>query len=435
MDTTTLKQFIELLNVERDSSITFDEFKEELSKHKLSFKEDENLAIVYSDEFVGKNSTELSPLEKNTRSVVLEKDSMKILCSQYNGILYNDEMIEHLKLANWNEVTIEQCYEGTTLLVFNHNDNWYVSTRRCLDASKSFWNHSISYREMFDEAIKDKFTLDSLDKTCTYTFVLVHYLNKNIVNYNSFGDEYCEVIHTQTKRNFTNEEVTKTIENVKTSTKKEFESLEKLMKNLNELDATYRKNKKICSEGYIVKYKNYIGKLQPLIYQEISEMKPNNSNINQVYLELYQTNKLDQFLPYFTFYVKSIKQRIHNSMKTITQEFLDIYHATRNQKNKELYDTLPEVYKKVLFGIHGIYIENRKVDFNEGVELAPINQKSHSISLHDIYHYLKGVEPHLLRSIFFERNRTITQGTANKFIRQTCIYCKTHTNAMSLYIN
>ena len=207
------------------------------------------------------------------------------------------------------------------------------------------------------------------------------------------------------------------------------------MKNLNELDATYRKNKKICSEGYIVKYKNYIGKLQPLIYQEISEMKPNNSNINQVYLELYQTNKLDQFLPYFTFYVKSIKQRIHNSMKTITQEFLDIYHATRNQKNKELYDTLPEVYKKVLFGIHGIYIENRKVDFNEGVELAPINQKSHSISLHDIYHYLKGVEPHLLRSIFFERNRTITQGTANKFIRQTCIYCKTHTNAMSLYIN
>ena len=38
------------------------------------------------------------------------------------------------------------------------------------------------------------------------------------------------------------------------------------------------------------------------IYEKLIKLKPNNSNIHQSYLELFQKDKLNDFLPYFSKY-------------------------------------------------------------------------------------------------------------------------------------
>ena len=140
------------------SSLTFEEFKEEIlnkdNNYNLSLKEDDDLCILFS---LNLNNI---PDTNSFRSVVIEKNTLKTLVSQYNKILYNADSIEFLKDKNWNSVTVQKCYEGTLIVVFNYNNKWYITTRRCLDAQKSEWVKNTTYYSMFMEAVKDKFSFD-----------------------------------------------------------------------------------------------------------------------------------------------------------------------------------------------------------------------------------------------------------------------------------
>ena len=67
-----------------------------------------------------------------------------------------------------------------------HNDKWYLSSRRCLDASESLWN-SVSHRDMFLEVLaKDNMDWDTfclkLDKSHNYYWILIHHNLKNVVD-------------------------------------------------------------------------------------------------------------------------------------------------------------------------------------------------------------------------------------------------------------
>ena len=88
------------------------------------------------------------------------------------------------------------CYEGSLLSVYNYNNKWYISSRKCLDANDSILNNKSHY-DMFLETIQqDNFNTfedftNVLNKNYTYHFVLIHHLNENIVNYkNEFGNDY-----------------------------------------------------------------------------------------------------------------------------------------------------------------------------------------------------------------------------------------------------
>ena len=154
-------------------------------------KEDDQLCIVYNTGLEGEPISDKSNLEDSCKSIIFEKSSMTPIASQANKILLNNEAKTVLKNSDWARVVVQPCYEGTMLLVFNHNDQWYVSTRRCLDSNQSKWVKNKSYREMFDEATQDKFNFDDLNKDYCYHFILVHYKNRNIISYsNTFVIEY-----------------------------------------------------------------------------------------------------------------------------------------------------------------------------------------------------------------------------------------------------
>lgn len=439
IDGIEIVKFIRNLRKERPS-LTCDELKEILTSrdndaiYYLNCKEDDDLMLVYYDNIPHKIDPNLLQLENDTRSCILEKTSLNILATQFNKVIYNGDAVSYLQYIPWTCVTVEECYEGTTLLVYFYNNKWYISTRRCLDAGESAWIKNKSYREMFEEAITGKFTLNDLSKDNVYYFILLHYKNKNIVNYTYLGDEYMQVVHTLTTKKFTLEEVDYVInDKIMRSNKRNYENLDALLKALCDIDDDNREKRRITTEGFTLRaYKGELHKspfkllkVQTDIYQTLMKLKPNNSNTCQSHLELYQKNKLKDYLIYFTKHYNPTINRIHTSMKNLSSELLNLYHNTRNKQNKEVYNGLKEQYKKVLYGLHGLYIKMKKPKPGT-VEME--GQKS--VTIHDVYFYLKNLPPEQLRQLYHERMELIEEGNIDAYIDKDCIYLKTMTVLM-----
>jgi len=375
----------------------------------LQLKDDDNLCLIYYTNLPSDSTN--SELENSCRSIIIEKSTLKPVVSQGNKILYNNDTLDFLADKDWSHVTVQRCFEGTLLVVFNYNDKWYVTTRRCLDAQDSKWVMGNSYYDMFVDAMSGVFTFDELNKDYCYHFVLIHSKNKNIVSYTWLGKDYAELLHVMTTEKYTLNEVHHTINSMVRFVEEEsFESLFELQQELarqNDLDVKYQR---VTTEGYILRY--YYGeihnspfvnlKLQTEIYETIMRLKPNNSNINQCFLELYQIDKLADFLPFFTRYGGEVVRRINNSMKNVAKEVLDLYHATRNKKNDELYNSLTNVYKKCIYELHGQYIKNRRQDFTDGVDTKSM-ETTRAINVFDVYNYLKALPPKDLRQLYFDR--------------------------------
>lgn len=459
---------------------TYEDFKNEVSqpeKYNLSLKENEDICMLYYN--TNNNITEdnsqrdahVVTLEISCRSAIIEKSTLKIISTQFNKILYNEDSIAFLKDRPLKNAVIQKCYEGTLLLVFHHNNRWYVTTRRCLDARESTWVDGKSYYELFTEAVQNKFTFDDLNTNYCYQFILVHYRNKNIVSYDWLGNEYKELFHNMTTHKYTLNEVEHKLNNVKYIGVENFNTLDEINAELKKVSDANSANKKITLEGYVLRYyenEMHTGpyillKLQTGIYDRLMKMKPNNSNLHQGFLELYQNNNINEFLPYFTRYSGEVVRRINNSMKTLSTEILNLYHMTRGKKNAELYTILPEQYKRILYEIHGLYISNRQQQQRESnntinttdnttdnttanttanngtnnlenIENSKLSKKT--INVYDVYHYLKQLPANKLRQLFYDRYVIINNGGANKFtfINTTCIYTMTQSILMYKHI-
>jgi len=485
----SISKLITQLSNTKKSLITFEEFKSELERKQtngdpiyyLNIKEDEELFMVYYNnlpDVIGRK--EYPNLEKNCRSVILEKKTMKPIASQYNKILYNDETVEFLKGKNWKNVVVQKCVEGTLLLVFFHGKKWYVATRRCLDAKESSWVKGQSYYDMFLDAVKGKIDLNKLNKKFCYHFVLVHHKNKNIVSYNWLGKDYKEVFHIMTTEKYTLNEVVSEVPGARYLEEMKFKHIGEVLKELGNMDTYQKKSKKITLEGYVLKY--YAGpvhksnfvlmKLQTKTYEMIMKVKPNNSNIYQCFLELYQRDELNAFLPFFTLYGKEIMGRIHTSMQNMAKEVLDLYHMTRKQKSTQLYEQLTGQYKATLFKLHGIYIESRRSEFSKSSQSIQTQQNSlqsngiketkandtqpmepsttvqsnqpdkldlgyahteggaiKSINVYNVYNFLKKLPPNELRQLYFDRTLLINNEMAT-FINKNCVHTAAQASMM-----
>lgn len=446
-----INTFIKNLSDTKGSSITYDELKNELLKkdelgnqvYYLSLKEDDNLCMIYYNNIPQTPGRDqfIQELENSCRSIILDKQTLKPLVTQYNRILYNGDSLSFIKDKDWSHVTVQKCYEGTLIMVFNHNDKWYVTTRRCLNAQESTWIKNNSYYEMFTEAMEGKFTFDELNKNYCYHFVLVHHKNRNIVSYNWLGREYKELFHILTTEKYSLNEVQSDVakinDKVRSVQDEKFNSLDDLITELNkqnDLDKTYQR---VTLEGYVLRY--YTGELynspfvtlkfQTGIYDTLMKLKPNNSNIYQCFLELYQKDKLNDFLPYFTRYGNDTIKRIHFSMQNISKELLDLYHMTRNKNNGEMYADLPEGYKKCLYELHGLYIKNRKNDFDDGGIDNKKKGSTKSINVFDVYNYLKSIPSNELRQLYYDRTNMISQDKF-KFLNKNCINTMTQSTLM-----
>lgn len=443
MSTVTTYANLPILNVikqlsENKTNFCFQDLKDELERkdennnnvYCLTVKEIDDLCMIFYNNTVESKDKDLNiiELENSCRSVVLNKNTLEPIFTQYNRIIYNDDAVEFLKDKDWNNVVVQKSFEGTLIVVFCHNDKWFVTTRRCLNAQNSTWIKNNSYYDMFVDAMNGKFTFDDLDKDLCYHFVLVHHKNRNIVSYTSADKEYKEIYHILTTCKGSLKEVEGVgVPYAKYIDTEQFASLDELnnsLQQVNKLDMMYQK---VTMEGYVLKY--YTGelhnspfvtlKIQTPIYSTLIGLKPNNSNIHQCFLELYQKDKLNEFLPYFTRYGNETTKRIHLSMQNMAKEVLDLYHMTRNKNNVVVYKALPEQYKKVLYSLHGLYIELKKNS----------DKPQTSINVFNVYNFLKKMESNDLRQLYYDRISMI-DSDVHTFLNRNCIHTITQSTLM-----
>lgn len=396
----------------------------------------ENAKVKYDDYQYKK----LDSLFNDNMCHIFSKDNLKYITSFPRFRYTNEEAKNYLRKNQdvWDEFTVMQNFEGPYVQLFYY-DKWYICTSNSLNANDVYGSSTKCIRDYFLDTGKcSLIDMNKLNKNYCYHFVVLHNKLKHIVQYTNLGNDYKELALV----NITQYGST---ENVKISSINldDFQFIKPLVyyfSCFDELEATLDKiaydnavYKRISTEGFIIKHKtneeSILLKLQTEIYCQIDKLKPLKQNSYQNFLELYQHDKLNEILPYISKYSNEIIHRINMSMRTLSREILNIYHTTRKKKNCDIYDTLPDSYKKLLYGIHGLYIKGRRKDFINGKEIE--DKETRSITVHDIYYYLKNLPSDQLKQIYLDRNELMKNVVIIPHLNLNCIYTLTQSRLMS----
>ena len=371
------------------------------------YYESDNLLLLY---------TNYNEDHKKLRSKVIDMNNQKVISYSFNSPMYNYVGYNYLINNQDCQKKISKCYEGTIISVFYHNNKWYISTRKCLNAQESVWLNK-SFYQMFEETILQDFNnvnefYDLLNKDYNYHFVLVHWENKNIVDYTEeLGNNYKKLVVALVR----NKEM-KIIDNVQSILPdlsnnsiiipKEYDNLELLDEHLD-----YMSKPKI--EGVIIKVKNkediMIIKLQTNHYQFYKAMGL-EQHLYKGFLNLYQKDKLISFFEnneYNHKYIKLINPNNNNQtydlvgvidgvFKVLSQELYSLYHNLYDnyvKKSNNYYNKLPTVYKNIIYKLRGISIKKN----NQKLEL----------SLKNVYNLLKMVDTDVIYSLLRNRKMMI----------------------------
>jgi hypothetical protein len=409
-------------------------FKEGIMTKQL---EEENLVLIYN-KF---DDHHMSELKRECRSLILDKNTLEIKaysCETPHLVQNKDLLLKENNIIN-------MCYEGTLLSIFNHNNKWYVSTRRCLNSSNSIFNTGEnvlkSHYQMFEEVLlKTEYNnfenfSKCLDSTKSYYFVLIHHENKHIIDYSyKFDFNYCKLCLISIRDNnmFELDIYDKSLSFVCDNIflPERFDSIDEFIR-INELNK-YDGNVK--DEGIIIKVlipetnKYSLYKLQTDSYK-LQIVIGNDKNMYKGLIHLYQNNKITEYFlqnpnsnfikivnplnTYESFYSTGI---IDSIFKVFTSEIFELFKLicslkTGKCQNKELYEILPKEYKNIIYDIRGIYFKKKaKLFENTNEKTGEELRKSH-LTINDIYNHLKNI--HVDRIVNFLKARKLMNNWIN----------------------
>lgn len=390
-----------------------EELRSELLKKNVLTKDytSEGLFLIYNKY----DQSNTSDITKECRSIILNRDTKQILSYSCDTPLINTEAMEYLLLNPSPDKIITKCYEGTLLSIF-FKDKWYVSTRRCLNSNESVWGvDQKSHFSMFMEVLNNSgyatfedFS-NKLDKKLCYHFVLIHYQNKNLVEYaTEFNDvNYKKLVLAFIRNIDTQEEIN--LYDFNNNFLDENIFISKKIDTLEHFDNINKKeqfNLPPKMEGIIIKIfdtkkNNYkLLKLQTFSYQ-FAKSIGSEKNIYMGLIHLYQKDKLiDYLVETNNINLKKIinplnLQESYDSIgaidalfKVCTSELFELFKIlwdikTGNHLNDILYKFLPKEYKDILFGIRGLYFKKKA----ESIQ----NKKIVYLQIKDIYQYIKSL--------------------------------------------
>ena len=87
---------------------------------------------------------------RDCRSIIFEYQTGNIILHTGNEIYLNEKGLEYLQINNKmfheiKNIAIHNSYEGPGVNLYYYNEEWHVSTRRCLDAKQAKINKKTSF--------------------------------------------------------------------------------------------------------------------------------------------------------------------------------------------------------------------------------------------------------------------------------------------------
>jgi hypothetical protein len=344
---------MELITYIQNNNITnFEILKTQLesSPFNLKIKEDND----YPDLFLicNQDSSDFSlKIVCECNGIILNKNTLAVQCYTFDKC--SDGNIENTNL-DFNELYLEYAIEGTLLRLFYYNDNWIMSTKKCIDAKKSRWVSTKNYYELVKDFIDLDNLYSTLNKNYCYSFILIHPDNKIVVNYTDKA-----LYHISTRDLTTLNEIVVEITGMNNIKKKLIDKneLQSVMNNtLTDTTLYY--------EGYILVDKHFNRyKLKNSIYQDARNIWGNTNNRFYRFLELRKDYHLFQkYLMYFQYDTTKFieyEKRLDELCRDILENYVE-------RNIKRTIQKVPFYYTKLIYQLHGNFLRDRvKTDYNK----------------------------------------------------------------------
>ena len=174
-----LIQFIRENNINTYENL---KFVLESEPYNLKIKEDldyPELFLIYTQD----NSAYHIPLVNECNGIILEKNTFKIICYTFNKCIDTIDLNIISQNINLNNLYYETAIEGTLIRLFYYNNKWNISTKKCIDASKSKWLSEKNFAQLFYECVENYEFMQNLNISHCYSFIIMHHENKIVVNY------------------------------------------------------------------------------------------------------------------------------------------------------------------------------------------------------------------------------------------------------------
>lgn len=424
----------------------------------LSIQNDHKNNILNNLEFIEKKNfiiIKTQDISENLRhannilDIVLHQTKICVIDkTNYKPLIYTDKPIRHInsdyinnknsylknhiydEIKNFatkefdrNIISIYNNYIGSYIVLFNHDNIWKFLFLNNIYVF-NIKNHYILYNHLYEHITK-------LDKKLCYHLLLVDKRIRNLISY-PFDNNYVVLIKT-TEKYTLNENFNNPYDFFTTNKKIYISCMDELNLYIETLDTNNTNMKKIAYKGLIMKVdinmndSIYI-RFDTETYKNLLHIIPKGLSLHEIYLHLYQNDKLSDILRYINDTSSDIIKRINVSIGTLSREILDIYHMTRNQNNGILYNLLPYSYRQILYYLHSDYIEQKNNTNPDNIKI--------SIAIEHVYNKLKEIDTKLLVNLYKDRNNLdmcmLNSGYNIKKILKICIYTQIQSKLLSL---
>lgn len=340
---------MELTKLIKETNITkYDNLKNILENEPffLKIKEDKTYPNLFL--ICGQNNSNYSlKIVNECNGIILDKNTLSIVCYTFDKCLEQNSINPALNIEPGN-LFFEPVYEGTLIRVYFHENKWMVSTKKCIDPSKSNWISNRSFMELFNDAIsiQNPNILAHLNSEYCYSFILMHPENNIIIK-----SHYAQLFHISTRDMRTFVEINVDIPLIPHIERNLFSM------SFDELNNYIENDKNLDIEGYMLIDTNYNRqKFKKKFFNYVRDLWGNTNNRFFRYVELRQNiEKLNEYLCYFS-NDKTAFNQFELNISQMAQEIL--YYYSEKHVNKNVIK-LPYYYAKFIYKLHGDFINTK----------------------------------------------------------------------------
>lgn len=329
----------------------------ESEPYNLKVKDDNNLFLIHIKE----NSNTNLKIVNECNGIILDKNTLKIVCYTFDKCLDTNVLPDNFDNKN---LYLEYSLEGTLVRLFYYNEEWVLSTKKCLDASKARWLSTKSFKDLFYECF-DKNIFENLNKNNCYSFLITHPENNIVVKYDKKN-----IYHVSTRDMTTLKEIDyHVINTIKLERKKIDEN------NLLQIYNEILLDTNLLYEGFIFIDINYNRwKLRTTLFNKVRNLWGNSNNKFFRYLELRKNqNLLSEYIMYFN----NDRQLFIEYEADIRffASFISAIYISRHVK--KMITKVPYYLFDIIYKLHGNYLKDRIItdDNRIMIELLELDAK------------------------------------------------------------
>lgn len=297
------------------------------------------------------------------RSVIVNSENKVVSFAPPKSILTDDFIKRYSE--NRNSIVAEEFIEGTMINVFWDESikSWEFATRNIVGATSSFYKspNSKTFRTMFLEAMNENnLILDNLNKELCYSFVLQHPENRIVVPFKNPQLYLVAVYSIQNSIDnisvvfYDSQEFKNYFKSINTTVKfpqvYQFEKYSELIEKYASMNTSYN----IVGVVLHNKHTGERSKIRNPVYEQVRNLRGNQSKLQYQYLCLRKQGKVGDFLKFYPENKKQFsmfRDQVHLFTNTLFSNYILCY-----MKKERPLKEFSEQYRTHMFNIHQKYL-------------------------------------------------------------------------------